>query len=167
MLEVALKPGAGAHVGRPVDLPWPPSAPALALPPGMSDGDWQPHRVDAACAALEDLERELRAVEARRIEALLAAYDVAVADVVERFGSRFAGRSGMGARSFLKQTALLLGMKEGSVGHLLDTATEVRDNMPLTWRAFLDGRAPWRAVDVAAAQNAGLAMDRMCEYDEV
>jgi hypothetical protein len=116
---------------------------------------------------LEEAERELRIVEARRIEALLAAYELAIADVVDRFGSRFGGRGGMGARSFLKQTALLLGMKEGTVGHLLDTATEVRDNMPLTWRAFLDGRAPWRAVDVAAAQNVGLAMDRLCEYDEV
>jgi hypothetical protein len=37
--------------------------------------------------------------------------------------------------------------------------------MPHTWRTFLEGRAPWRAIDLAVAQNLGVPRDRMPEYD--
>lgn len=168
MLEEMLRPSPGPRLPSPANVAWSiPELLAIEVPLGLGDGGWDPHPAEIAAAALDETEREVRVAEARRIEALLVAYEAAMADIGERFGSRFAGRGGMGARSFLKQTALALGMREGAVGHLLDTALEVRENMPATWAVFRSGRAPWRAVDVAAAQNVGLAMDRMCQYDEV
>ncbi len=108
-----------------------------------------------------------RLAEAAKIEALLDAYDLAVADLVDRYGRSAGGRSGPAARSFLKQVAAELSMTEGAVGHLLDTATELRDSMPATWRLFTGGWAPWRSVDIALGQSQGVPADRMGEYDDL
>ncbi|MDH2444546.1 DUF222 domain-containing protein [Amnibacterium sp. CER49] len=123
--------------------------------------------IHAVFNTLKAAEREVRRAEATRVEALLAAYDLTLADVVARFGRTHGGRGGSAARSFLKQAAAEVGTTEGALGRQLDTAIEVRTTMPLTWRAFLEGRAPWRAVDLAVAQNLGVPRDRMPEYDAV
>ncbi|WP_297343812.1 HNH endonuclease signature motif containing protein [Amnibacterium sp.] len=126
--------------------------------------------VDAVQVAFDLLKRreaQQRIAEARRIEALLDAYELATADLVERFGRSAGGRSGSGTLSFLKQVAAELQMTEGTLGHLLDAACDLRESMPLTWQRFIEGRAPWRAVDIALAQSQGVPMDRMCEYDDL
>jgi len=112
-------------------------------------------------------EREQRGADARKLETLLDAYVIAVEDVVARFGRSSGGRYGGAAKSFIKQVAAELQMTEGAVGHLLDSAGDARTELPATWQAFLDGRAPWRAVDIAVAQSTGVPADRMCEYDEI
>jgi hypothetical protein len=137
--------------------------------PVVVQADWfEPaDPVQAAFDRLKRMERRQRAAEAARIEALLAAYELATTDVVERFGPAAAGRSGAAARSFLKQVAAELQTTEGAMGHLLDAATDLRDTLPGTWRRFLDGSAPWRAVDIALAQSQGVPTDRMSEYDAI
>jgi hypothetical protein len=114
--------------------------------------------VDAVQAAFDRLprsERRQRQAEAAKIEALLAAFEVALSDLHDRYG-KAGGRSGAGARSFLKQVAAELQMTEGAVGHLLDAASHLRESMPATWAVFLDGGAPWRAVDVALGRSHGV-----------
>ncbi len=114
---------------------------------------------------LNAIERQMRRLEAARAEALIVAYERSLQDLVERFGSKAGGRSGPGARSFLKQTAAELQMTEGAVAHLLDTAVEARETMPATWAVFLDGRAPWKAVDTAVRENLGVPAELLGQYD--
>jgi hypothetical protein len=123
--------------------------------------------VQAVFDLLQVCEREQRGADARKLETLLDAYVIAVEDVVARFGRSSGGRYGGAAKSFIKQVAAELQMTEGAVGHLLDSAGDARSLLPATWRAFLEGRAPWRAVDVAVAQSAGVPEGRMNEYDQI
>ncbi|HET6824842.1 MAG TPA: DUF222 domain-containing protein [Amnibacterium sp.] len=138
-------------------------------PPLEAECEWfEPvDRVQAAFDRVKRMEIRQRLAEAAKIEALLDAYEVAVADVVDRYGRSTGGRCGPAARSFLKQVAAELTMTEGAAGHLLDAASDLRESMPATWAAFLEGRAPWRSVDIALAQSQGVPEDRMCEYDDL
>lgn len=132
------------------------------------ENDWlpDPDPVQEAFDDLTRLDREIRRLEAARAEMLVDAYRLAVDDLADRFGTS-KDRGGPGARSFFKQAAADLQMTEGAVAHQVDTATEAMEHLPRTWRAFAEGRAPWRAVDIAVRQDLGIPLDRLDEYDEV
>jgi hypothetical protein len=160
MLEGVLREAMEPLRPGPVDLDW-------QLAELLAIGEEPPHPADAAITALEEAQRAFRAAEARRVDALLLAYEAGMEDLSERFGSQYGGRSGLGASAFLKQAAVILQMGERAAAHLLDTAYEARLSMPKTWTLFLEGRATWRSVDTAVRQSEGLADARMPDYDEV
>ena len=119
----------------------------------------------AAQARLSQLDRVQRIADARRLLALLDAYDASIADLGERFGSEVASRQGMGAQAFFRTAGLSLQQHPLQVAHLVDTAATAKRWLPSTWVAFLRGDTTWRAIDLAVRQAEGLDPERWPDYD--
>lgn len=123
-------------------------------------------RADAQQELLEGLDRDLRRADADRTLALIAAFETSMEDLAGRFGEQYGRRESLGAQSFFQSIGLRLGMSPLRVAHLVDTAIVLRDRLPRTWAAYLDGHATWRAADLAASEADGLDDEHRPAYDE-
>ncbi|RIX27561.1 DUF222 domain-containing protein [Amnibacterium setariae] len=128
----------------------------------VSDEEWE--RMDCAPNALpegselfqaladvEDLQRLLQGLEARRVVAALRAWRAALADE---------GRPGAANTPYQKGLFLDLGAKlkvaDSTAKTLVHTAARLERDLPLVWAHFLAGRAPWRAMQIVHAAAEGL-----------
>ncbi|GAA2753737.1 HNH endonuclease signature motif containing protein [Amnibacterium kyonggiense] len=116
--------------------------------------------------ALSQVEADLRRADADRTVALIDAYEASMQDLAGRYGTQYGERGSLGAQSFFQSIGLRLGMSPLRVARLLDTAVRLRDDLPAVWAAYLDGAAPWRAVELAADQAEGLDDEHLAAYDE-
>ena len=114
---------------------------------------------------LADVDRVARMADARRLLALLDAYDASMADLAQRFGAEVASRAGMGAQAFFRTAGLSLQQHPMQVAHLVDTASTAKRWLPFTWAVFLRGDTTWRAIDLAVRQAEGLDPERWPDYD--
>lgn len=136
---------------RPVHEPW-------------STDEWEAF-AEAQQDLLADLDRDLRWADAARTVAVIDAYTASLRDLGNRFGPEYAHRGSLGAQTFFQSTGLRLGMSPLRVAHLVDTATTLRDALPLTWDAYLEGEATWIAVDRAVREAEGLDPAHLSAYD--
>lgn len=125
------------------------------------------HPADGALMVLELMQRRMQRIEAGRIVALLDAYQAGMADLADRYGTDATARDGLPGRTFLKQAAMILRCAERTAARLLDTATELRESLPLTWAAFTSGETTWRSVDIAVRESVGLDAQALPAFDEV
>lgn len=126
--------------------------------------------IEGAAALMQDLAeqaaRMLSMAEAHHVNALLSAYEVSMQDVETRFGSRLAGRAGLGAQTFFKSMALLTRRSPMTIARQVDAATILRDRMPKTWAVFLLGETTWTRAELAVRSADGLDAEHWPAYDE-
>jgi hypothetical protein len=134
---------------------------------GRASGGSAEERAVALQDELMQLDRVLRIAEAKRIEALVLAYEASMTDLGERFGSEYGTRGGRGASVFFTSVALRTQQNPLHVAHLVDTAITARDRLPRTWAEFRTGAVAWRRIDTAVQQAQGLDPDRWAAYDDV
>lgn len=129
-----------------------------------SDDEWEAF-AEAQQDLLADLDRDFRCADAARTVTLIDAYAASMRDLGNRFGSEYGRRDSLGAQTFFQSTGLRLGMSPLRVAHMVDAATTLRDDLPLTWNTYLDGEATWNAVNRAVQEAEGLASAHLGAYD--
>ena len=117
----------------------------------------------AAMAVVGDRQRELQAVEAARIVALLDAWRVTEADAAA--AGEPTGRDRYVAKGFLMAASHVLRISQRGAAHLFDTAESIRVSLPACWVVFTSGDCGWRLVDIAHQQGQGLDGDALTAYD--
>lgn len=125
---------------------------------------------EVACGLQEFLMQSdglFRIAEARRVDALLRAYEASLADLAARFGVEYGTRQGRGASVFFTTIGLRMRQHPLRVAHLVDTGLLLRDRLPKTWAVFLAGATTWWAVDLAVQQANGLDREQWAAYDDV
>lgn len=104
----------------------------------------------AVVSRLEDIERRARALEAERLEALAAAFDIAAADGERAEASHPTGKAGeLAYRSVRAEVAAALHMSERTAERHIAHAYTVTSSYPLT-RALRNGHISPRHVQVIA-----------------
>jgi hypothetical protein len=111
------------------------------------------------------LDRMRTIAEAHRISALLTAYEASMEDLAVRFGPGFGRRDGLGAQAFFRSMGLQIRTHPNRLSHEVDTATTLRDRLPLTWDAFQRADATWTGAQTAVREAEGLDAEHWPAYD--
>lgn len=123
-----------------------------------------------AAAYLQDVAVQTASVralaDARRVEALLIAFEASIADLTVRFGDRVADPDGLGGRAFASTMALLTRSDQRTVQREVHAGLALRDRLPRTWAVFLAGETTWTRAQKAVAQADGLDEEHWDAYDE-
>jgi HNH endonuclease len=69
--------------------------------------------------------------------------------------------------SIRKDIAVATQLSDWTVAHTLNTAERAERTLPTAWNLFVDGRMPWRNLDIAVQASIGLDPDRLPAYDVV
>jgi hypothetical protein len=122
-----------------VGIPWAPNA----MP--------EPSPLFAALAEVEDEQRLLQRLEARRVAAAVRAWRAALADEGLPTASNTPYQKG-----FFLDLGAKLKVADSTAKTLVHTADRLERDLPLVWAHFQAGRAPWRAMQIVHAAIDGL-----------
>jgi len=120
----------------------------------------EPTPLFAALAEVEDEQRLLQRMEARRVSAAVRAWQEALADE---------GQPGAANTKYQQGFFLDLGAKLKVAASTAKTLVHVADrlerDLPLVWAHFQAGRSPWRAMQIVHAAIDGVDAAVLSEFD--
>lgn len=101
--------------------------------------------------------------EAMRTQSVLALWDAVVVD--ERSRGMSTAEGGLAERGFAVHLAGLLQMSRGAAVRLLHCSVSLRDGLPQTYAAFLQGDFGWRAAEAVVRNRGALTGSARERYD--